>query len=161
MAEVHITPQQQQSEELTTLRRSLAEHDLFAGLDGAQLAALIPASRIKEFDDEEITCKCHDASHEAFVLLAGTVAISESDGTTERTVEMAGFGSVVNFAGLLGLVRPLSKARALGRVQALAVDTRLLAEAMERDARVGFVVTRNLAKLMVAQRDRQIAHLIG
>ena len=58
-------------------------------------------------------------------------------------------------------MQPHVSARALGTAALLLTDTTTLNWVMERNTDLGFPVLRNLAKLLVSQMDRQLAHTLG
>lgn len=149
------------SEDVVQLAEAIARYDLFAGLDEEKIPDLVPALSVKTFQDEEIECRCPTASHDAFLVLDGKVAITQAIGDVQHVLELAGFGVVFNAGGLVGLDSIGKGALALGKVKLIAIDTRKLGELADRDCEVGYTVVRNLTRLLVAQWDRQLDHLLA
>ena len=148
----------ERSEAEARLVCELADHGLFEGLESDQIVRLVPTCRVKTFNDEEIGCHCHDVHHDAFVVAEGTVAISYTVGGLEHTVELAGFGAVFNVGGMFGFVERHKGARALGTVKLMAIDTEILRRMLDDDTRLGYPVLKNLARLLMAQFDRELEH---
>ena len=144
--------------EVGRLASTIAEHDLFAGLPWESIDKLVPAFRIQEFQVGEIDCLCPDALHDAFLVLEGRIALTHRVGGLEHVLALAGFGTVFNLDGLLGLEESHRAARALGRVKLLVIDTKLLARAFDRDPGAGCKIIRYFAKLLVVQHDKELEH---
>lgn len=140
---------------------AMEQHDLFSGLPEKKLPSLIPACRIKEFQDEEIVCHCPDASHDAFLVLDGKAAIILSRNGLTYILELAGFGGVFNVEKLVDAANDDQGGRALGRVKLLAMDAAMLKKLFKVDPTVGYPFIRNLANLLMAQYQREISHLVG
>ena len=137
------------SVDLASLSRTVESHDLFQGLDLKDIERLVPACRVKVFENEEVGCHCGDAHHDAFLV---------TEGGLEHVVDLAGFSTALGLGGLLAFVQPHVSARPLGTAELLAIDTAMLNRIMERNTDIGFPVLRNLAKkLLVSQVDRQSA----
>ena len=149
------------SVDLASLSRTVESHDLFQGLDLKDIERLVPARRVKVFENEEVGCHCGDAHHDAFLVTEGTVAVTYTEGGLEHAVDLAGFGTVVGLGGLLAFVQPHVSARALGTAELLAIDTAMLNRIMERNTDIGFPVLPNLAKLLVGHLARQLGHALG
>lgn len=143
------------------LAEVIARYDLFSGLSQEKIPLLATALSVKTYQDEEVECRCPTASHDAFLVLEGKVAVTQAFGAVQHVLELAGFGVVFNAGGLVGLDSIGRGARALGKVKLIAIDTRKLGELANRDCEVGYTVLRNLTRLLVAQWDRQLAHLLA
>lgn len=153
--------QKPDSEDLSELRAAITEHQLFAGLSEGAIDRLVPACRIKYFTDEEVGCHCGDAHHEAYIVLGGTLALSESVKDLRHVVDLAREGAVVNLGALLGLVQPNTSAVAMGSAMVLAIDTRMLLAVMNDDPGIGYPVLMSLSRLLVAQANRALTNLLG
>jgi CRP-like cAMP-binding protein len=116
--------------------------------------------RIKEFQDEEISCHCPDALHDGFLVLEGRVAITHQLRGLEHVLELGGFGTVFNLEGLVGIEKSHGAARALGRVRLLVMDTTLLMREFDSHPEVGYPLIKNFAKLLIVQHDKVFEHWV-
>lgn len=139
---------------------AIAAHQLFAGLPWASIPGLVPAFRVEEFQDEEISCHCPDALHDGFLVLEGRVAITHRLRGLEHVLELAGFGTVFNLDAMLGLEESHRAARALGRVKLLVMDTQLLEREFDGHPEIGYRIIKSFAKLMVVQHDKVLEHWV-
>ncbi len=136
---------------------AMEQHDLFSGLPEKKLPSLIPACRIKEFQDEEIVCHCPDA----FLVLDGKAAITLGRNDLTYILELAGFGGVFNVENLVDAANDNQDARALGWVKLLVMDTAMLKKLFKVDPTVGYPFIRNLTSLLMSQCQRQISHFVN
>lgn len=150
----------EQNGEVGRLACAITEHRLFAGLPWENIPELVPALRTKEFQDEEISCHCPDALHDGFLVLEGRVAITHRLRGLEHVLELAGFGTVFNLEGLLGIEESHRAARALGKIRLLVMDTELLKRQFGSHPEIGYPIIKNFAKLMVVQHDKVFEHWV-
>ncbi|MBI4336216.1 MAG: Crp/Fnr family transcriptional regulator [Chloroflexi bacterium] len=142
------------SDEGQNLQHALKEYTLFRDVRHRQLAGLVPAFRVKGFQDEEIVCHCPDATHDAFVLLKGVVAVTRKKDDAVHVLQLERSGAVFNIGPLVGRDREEAGVRALGNVEVLAIDNALLLRKLERDTRLGYGITRSLCRLALEQCER-------
>lgn len=147
------------STDASTLVAALHTYPIFSGLSPETLTRLVPMFRVKEFSDEEIVCHCPDAKHDAFTVLDGKVALTYARGDDLHVVDLEGTGGVFNTAPLFDAPSNHLGARALNRVQVLAIDTEALKPALMKDAQSGYTIARNLGRLTLLQSDRLIQRL--
>jgi len=126
------------------------------GLTSKQITSLFPAWRVKSFNDEEIRCECPDVPHEAFVLSCGRAATTFRSGSVEHVIELGDVGDVYNVGGLVDYEDCCVGARALGSVQIIAIDTRLLDILFASDTETGYRVLKNVANLVMQQLERRL-----
>jgi CRP-like cAMP-binding protein len=157
---INATPSSD-SKDATALREAMAEHQLFAGLSDDAIDRLTPACRVKHFTDEEVGCHSGDAHHEAYVVLAGTLALSESVKDMRHVVDLAREGAAVNLGALLGLMQPHTSAVAMGSATVLAIDRKMLLAVMDDDLTIGYLMLMSLSRLLVAQANRALTNLLG
>lgn len=144
------------SEEKTRLQAVLSTYPLFQDVEPGDLDHLIPACRFKELQDEEVVCHCPDASHDAFVLLKGSVSITRRRGEAIHNVLLQRPGAAFNLGPLLGLSPNGAGARALGKVELLALDSVMVTEMLQRNPHLGYRLIRNLGRLALDQCERQL-----
>lgn len=137
---------------------SISKHRLFEGLSSESIDKLFGALMVEDFEEQEIVCKCPPqiAHHDAFLVLNGTVAIKFRTATMEHVLELAGFGTIFNIEGMLGLTRQDIGVRALGHVEVMMMDVQKLQNIFSEDTAVGYLVMKNLAKLSVEQHRRYL-----
>lgn len=147
--------------EAQTLEATLQQYQLFQGVDAAQLARLTPIIMLKQFRDEEIVCHCPDVFHDAFVLVKGTVGVTREKEGFRHTVQLEKTGAVFNVGPLVGRDPEQAGVRALGVVEILAMDNRMLRQLIESDEKLGFRFIRSICRLVMDQYERQIERLLG
>lgn len=144
------------SEEEESLKVALQQHEPFQGLSPVELSRLIPAIRFKRFQDEEIVCRCPDASHDAFVLLKGVVALTRRKGDGVYVMQMEKSGAVFNIEALMGLSPEGAGVRALSGVEVLALDSAMVELMLEERPQLGYTFTRTLCRLALKQCHAQL-----
>lgn len=141
---------------------AITTHGLCEGVPKDKLEKLFPACNIEEITDDEIVCHCAAelAHHDAFLVLDGKVAIKYRQGVLEHVLELAGYGALFNISNLVGWQGDDVGARALGRAEILAIDTEKLLKLFEDDPSIGYRMTRNLARLLMEQHKKHLAHYL-
>ncbi|MBI2867727.1 MAG: Crp/Fnr family transcriptional regulator [Chloroflexi bacterium] len=140
---------------------ALGEYPVFTGLPEDRIPTLAATMAVKTFKEEEIVCHCPDATHDAFVVLKGVVALSRHRGDEEHVLDLSDLGAVFNVAALVGDEKEAGTARALGAVELLHIDSHKLHDLMERDPALGYPLVRNLCRLLLAQFNRQLERLLA
>ncbi len=148
------------AQDVEALRQVLKSSQLFGSLEQEDMDSCVPYARVKTFEDEEITCECPDANHDAFVVINGAVALTFTIGSLTQTVNMIGLGTVFNTQHLLGLAQRYYGGRAVGRVVVIALDTAKLVALFESHTRLGYPVIKTLAALQLSQRDRELENFL-
>ena len=154
MNTIRLLEQRLGPEEQLILESLLEKYAIFDGLAPGWVGKLVPAFQIKEFRDEEIVCHCPDASHDAFVLLKGTVAVTRKKGEAIHVLQLEGLGPVFNIGPLIGLEKDPAGVRALGSVELLGIDSIMLNRVMHLEWEIGFKLLRNLCRLVMIQNGR-------
>ena len=149
-----------QTDELRLLQEVLRGSALFEGLTDDMIAELVPACRVKAFSQEDISCHCPDASHDAFILTEGVVAVTRKHPDDEHVLDLATQGAVFNVGALMGAAHDYAHSRALGQVQVVALDGVMLQALFHRDPYMGYVVTRTLGQLLSNQMGKLLDHLL-
>lgn len=136
------------------------ESGLLRELSGQQIRNLAPACRFETFNTGEITCHCPDASHDAFILVKGMVAVTRKHKEDEHVVELAMKGAVVNVCILMGSEFCYIGARAVGEAQVVALDSRMLLGIFDKDPRLGYLFMRSVGHMMSEQTAQHLDHLL-
>lgn len=144
------------AEDRDRLFEEALRYGMFGGAAPKKLDDLVPALRIKEFQDEPIECHCSDARHEAFIILEGKAAATRKLGPVEHIVDLVGFGAMFKMGGLVGHEDRFSGARALGPTKVIAIDTELMNRALAANGDLGYICMKNLGRLMMMSMERQL-----
>ena len=145
------------------LLSAIATHGLFAGLPHRKVEGLFPACLLEQYQDEEIVCRCpaEVAHHDAFLVLNGKVAVKYRLGDAEHVMELAGFGTLFNVGGVVEAKGDDVGARALGPVVLMMMDAEKLGQMFAEDPSVGYVVVRNLTKLLMEQHRKYLERYLS
>lgn len=152
--------QQKSTPDAQSLTLRLRENRLFSELSEDQIKKLVPAFRVKQFKDEDIICHCPDATHDAFILLDGKVAVKLMLGDLQYVIELQGAGAVFNAPGLLHVHSPYSIATALGTAVLIALDSDQIHTIISKDAQIGSAIFKTASRLIVEQYEKQLEHLL-
>lgn len=148
------------AEEQRLLLQHVRDIDILENLSQEQIRGLIPAFRFKVTRNEDVACHCPDATHDAFILLKGTVAVTRDHQEDRHVVDLATPGDVFNVGVLMGAKYDYVASRALAEVEVMALDTKMLVNIAKVDPQIGYKVLRSFGRLMSEQMARQLEHLL-
>lgn len=147
--------------ERESLIAALRGNDLFGDLSENKIKKLVPAFRVKEFNGEQITCHCPDASHDSFVVVQGRVAVTRRKGEFEHTLELEDKGGIINVGLMTEGMSPYTGARALGQTTVLAIDTKKVASLAQEDPELGSILFKNVCSILSGQFEKQLDRLLN
>ena len=148
------------SEDQQALISQISQYSLFEGVKYEELGSLVPALRVKNFENEDIVCHCPDATHDALILLSGVVAMTKKMGAALHVIRLERTGSVFNIGPLVGLMPEPTGAKALEGVVIIAIDTKMVRQMLDMQPTMGYVLARNMCRLSLLQADQMLEHFL-
>lgn len=138
----------------------LQESDLFRGLDAAQLARVAVLAESRPFADGDAVVFEDQPGGELFVIASGRFEITISPpfggGESQRICTLEP-GELFGEVSLVDGFRRSATVRALGASHVVAIADDRLRRLMEEDAKIGYHVMRNLARVLAARiRDTNL-----
>lgn len=136
------------------IRKELSGYRLFEGLTAAEMDAVIACGRVVHFGSGETVIEESSESWDLYVVLSGRISIEmtvRSHGSeAERNKQLALFrkGEVFGDMAFLRGARRSASVTTLDEFTAMVFDRDTLYGLFEHDTRIGYVVVRNLARIM-------------
>lgn len=133
------------------------EHcELFAGLNDQERAQIAAIAREENYEAGDLICTEEEQADRLFILCQGRVQVHvrlrsalEPDG--EMTIQEVEPGRVFGWSSLVKQQRFTASARALQPVTVLAIPADELMALFDRNARIGFVVMKQLAEVIASR----------
>ncbi len=132
------------------LKKDLAEADLFRGLTEKDLVLFTKLGTIKRFKKGDHLVAEDQQGHDVFIILAGRadIEITLPDSGRAQVIATIKKGEILGDLMLLDYVRRSASARAKDDVTTITWTKEELLELFEKNTRIGYVVMRNLAKII-------------
>ena len=123
---------------------------LFQGLDVADMKALAAIASMVSVSPGEYLVEESAKGQEFFVIVKGRVDIHVSmpDGKNSESLALLKEGDTLGESVLLGRIRRIASAQAKDRVDAMRWDVGALNSYFDAHPRAGFIVMRNLARIV-------------
>ena len=136
--------------ETTDIVRTLAQAELFAGLDEGTLARVAQVSEVKQYGENDVLYEPGDEAADAFVLISGRVRFMLNSGGQSRSS-----GSVMSSRKVFGWAalvpehpRRVATAVCLEPSEVIAVNGEKLLHILEENTAAGFMVMRRLTEVV-------------
>jgi CRP-like cAMP-binding protein len=135
-------------------RKELAGYRLFEGLTTAEVDAMIGCAKVVHFDAGETVIEESATSWDLYVVLNGRISIEMSvrshGSELARNKQLALFrkGEVFGDMAFLRGARRSASVTTVDEFTALVFDRDRLYRLFEEDTRIGYIVVRNLARIM-------------
>ena len=133
------------------VKKVLAESDIAKGIEDEQLEKLASISEVTEFKKNDVLIKENDTSCDIFILYKGWVSVEIQrfpyDTTAQRLRMLKNKGVVGEFS-FIDKSRRSANVRAQENVSCLVLPGGALENLMESDAKVGYVIMKNIARLL-------------
>lgn len=136
---------------MSDLEKTLAAHPFLAGLAPEQIAKLVRFAREATFAADELLLREGEEANASFLVVEGRVSLEIHVATRPVQIASATAGEVVGWSWLSSPNIWHFDARASVPVRAIVLDGAALVRECERDAALGFALTRRFMKV-VTQR---------
>jgi CRP-like cAMP-binding protein len=123
---------------------------IFVGLDTHDVGALTGLATMVQAADGEYLVEESAKGQDFFIIVQGRVDIHVSlpDGGASESLALLKEGDTLGESVLLGRIRRIASAQAKGPVEALKWDVTALSAYFDAHPRAGYVVMRNLARIV-------------
>jgi CRP-like cAMP-binding protein len=133
------------------VRKILAESDVARGMEGEQLEKLAAIAQAVEYKKNDLLIKENDASMDIFILYKGWISVEIQrfpyDATAQRLRVLKNKGTVGEFS-FIDKSKRSANVRAQEAVSCVLLPGAELEKLVESDFKVGYMVVRNLARLL-------------
>jgi CRP/FNR family cyclic AMP-dependent transcriptional regulator len=139
---------------METFEKILSEHAFFHDLPGIHLGTLIGCVSNVKFGAGEFLFREGAPADQFYLIRHGRVAVEAfAPGRGNITIETIDEGEVVGWSWLFPPYTAHFDARALGLVRAFALDGACLRAKCEKDAELGFELTRRFARVTMQRLE--------
>mgnify|MGYP005852993763 CR=1 FL=1 len=133
------------------LAQALSDHPFTQGMSESQLKKLASLAREVSFEEDEIVFRAGENSTHFCLLLSGSACVEIRKQYYGICVQTLGPGEAFGWSSLLDEHHTVFQVRARERCDAIFLDGQKLAEACQKDPKLGVDVFRRLARI-VAKR---------
>ncbi len=131
----------------------LKQHPFLEGLPDSQVRKLASLAREVEFEEDEIVFRAGERSTNFCLLYCGSAAVEIRTPYYGLCVQTLGPGEAFGWSSLLGEHHTVFQVRAREPSNAIFIDGQKLADACNKDPKLGLEIFRRLAQV-VARRVR-------
>jgi len=133
------------------VKNILAQSDLARGMEDEQLEKLSRIAKVVEFRKNDVLIKENDSSSDIFILYKGWVSVEIQrfpyDTTAQRLRVLKNKGVLGEFS-FIDKSRRSANVRAQENVSCVVLPGEELEKLAESDARAGYIIMKNIARLL-------------
>jgi CRP/FNR family cyclic AMP-dependent transcriptional regulator len=138
---------------ITPISDLLARHELFSGLDAADVDLVSGCARNEVVGPGTLLAREGEVADRFFVVRQGTVAIELHAAGGPLVVDTAGAGEAVGWAWIFPPYRWTDDVRTLSTTRLVTIETTCLRDKADADPAFGYRIMQRFASVLVAQLD--------